>query len=54
MELAMNAVDFGLSGGMRMPWPKYLGILAIGEIAGFAAAFLYNAWRLRRTGKACH
>jgi hypothetical protein len=56
MELAMNAVDLGLSGGMRMqlPWASYLGILLVGEVAGFAAAFPYNWWRLARFGRSCH
>jgi len=56
MEIAMNAVDLGLTGGMRMqlPWAGYLGILLIGEVAGFAAAFPYNWWRLARLGRSCH
>jgi len=56
MEIAMNAVDLGLTGGMRMqlPWASYLGILLIGEAAGFAAAFPYNWWRLARFGRSCH
>ena len=56
MEITMNVVDLGLSGGMRMqlPWISYLGILAIGEVAGFLVAFPYNAWRLLTTGRACH
>lgn len=55
MELAMNVVDLGLTGGMRMglPWPAYLRILAGGEVAGFLVPLPYNAWRLAR-GHACH
>jgi len=56
MEIAMNTVDLGLTGGMRMrlPWASYLGILLSGEVAGFAAAFPYNWWRLARFGRSCH
>jgi hypothetical protein len=56
MEVAMNVVDLGLSGGMRMtlPWAQYLGVLALGEVAGFLVPLPYNHWRLRYLGKACH
>ena len=56
MEIAMNVVDLGVSGGMRMtlPWQQYAGVLALGEIAGFLVPLPYNWWRLRYFGKACH
>jgi hypothetical protein len=56
MEIAMNVVDLGVSGGMRMalPWSQYFGVLALGEIAGFLVPLPYNWWRLRYFGKACH
>lgn len=55
MELAMNAVDLGLGAGgpMHLGWGPYLGVLALGEVAGFAAAYPYNLWRLRH-GRSCH
>lgn len=55
METAMNIVDLGLTGGNRMHLtvPTYIGILALGEIAGFLVPLPYNVWRLKH-GKACH
>ena len=46
----------GLTGGMRaaLGWSTYAGILALGELAGFAVAWPYNAWRLKAYGLACH
>lgn len=55
METAMNLVDLGLTGGNRahLGIGEYLGILALGEIAGFLIPWPYNAWRLKH-GRACH
>jgi hypothetical protein len=55
MEVAMNLVDLGLTGGNRahLSIAGYLGILALGEIAGFLVPWPYNAWRLSQ-GRACH
>ncbi len=55
METAMNLVDVVLTGGNRMhlPWLSYVGVLAIGECAGFLLPWPFNAWRLAR-GQACH
>jgi hypothetical protein len=55
METAMNLVDLGLTGGNRahLDVGTYLGILALGEVAGFLVPWPYNAWRLKH-GRACH
>jgi hypothetical protein len=55
MEVAMNLVDLGLTGGNRahLAVADYLGILALGEIAGFLVPWPYNARRLKH-GRACH
>ena len=50
MEIAMNAVDFILTGGAVL----YLWILPVMFAAGFVAAVPYNYWRLKALGKACH
>ncbi len=55
MEVAMNAVDLGLTGGDRshLDFADYLGVLVLGQVAGFLVPWPYNAWRLKH-GKACH
>ncbi len=55
METAMNLVDLGLTGGNRahLSVSAYLGILALGEVAGFLVPWPYNAWRLQH-GRTCH
>jgi hypothetical protein len=55
MEAAMNLFDLGLTGGNRahLALVDYLGILALGEIAGFLVPWPYNAWRLTH-GHGCH
>ena len=50
MEIAMNAVDFILTGGAVL----YQWILPVMFAAGFVAAVPYNYWRLKALGKACH
>lgn len=56
MELAMNATDWWLMGGMRMPidsagyWLAWLPALAV----GFLAPLPYNYHQLRRHGRSCH
>lgn len=55
MELAENAVDYHLTGGMiSFEDPKFwvAAMLSIG--AGFLAPLPYNYARLRKYGKACH
>jgi hypothetical protein len=55
MEIAMNCIDLGLTGGNRMHLglPSYLGVLTLGALAGFLVPWPYNAWRLAH-GRACH
>lgn len=50
MELAMNIVDYYLTGGLRLSWGVLPPILA----AGFIFPMPYNYWRLEALGKACH
>ena len=50
MELAMNLVDFWLTGGAKLTW----WIIPIMLIAGFITPLSYNYWRLKALGKACH
>ena len=50
MEIAMNTVDYLLTGGARLTW----WVLPIMWIAGFITPLPYNYWRLKALGKACH
>ena len=50
MELAMNLVDFWLTGGARLTW----WVIPLMLIAGFVTPLPYNYWRLKALGKACH
>ena len=50
MEVAMNAVDYGLTGGARLT----LAVLPLMWMAGFITPLPYNYWRLKALGKACH
>ena len=50
MEVAMNAVDWILTGGARLTW----WVLPIMLAAGFITPLPYNYWRLKALGKACH
>ncbi|KAJ5711442.1 hypothetical protein N7488_005598 [Penicillium malachiteum] len=55
MEIAENAVDYHLTGGLvAFDDPKFwlAAVLSIG--AGFLAPLPYNYVRLRKYGKACH
>lgn len=55
MELAENAVDYHLTGGVvAFEDPKFwtAAVLSIG--AGYLAPLPYNYLRLRKYGKACH
>ena len=50
MEVAMNAVDWFLTGGALLTW----WVIPIMLIAGFITPWPYNYWRLKKWGKACH
>lgn len=50
MEVAMNLVDYFLTGGARLTWWVIPPMLA----AGFITPLPYNYWRLKALGKACH
>ena len=50
MEVAMNAVDWTLTGGAILTW----WVIPIMLIAGFITPWPYNYWRLKKWGKACH
>ena len=50
MEVAMNAVDYGMTGGARLDWH----VLPFMWAAGFITPLPYNYWRLKALGKACH
>ena len=53
MEVAENAVEMQMTGGDFSDPVAYLAILP-SCAAGFAAAWPYNYYQLRRHGKACH
>jgi len=50
MEVAMNAIDWFLTGGARLTW----WVVPIMLAAGFVTPWPYNYWRLKKWGKACH
>lgn len=50
METAMNFADFGMMGGPALSFE----VLPYTVGAGFAAAWPYNYWRLKKYGKCCH
>ena len=50
MEVAMNAIDWILTGGAKLTW----WVLPIMLTAGFITPLPYNYWRLKALGKACH
>jgi hypothetical protein len=55
MELAENAVDYHLTGGVvQVSDPAFWGAAVVSIAAGFLAPLPYNFIRLRRYGKACH
>ena len=49
MELAMNAVDVALAGGILVWW-----VIPLMLIAGFLTPLPYNYYRLKKYGLACH
>lgn len=55
MELAENAVDYYLTGGVvQMQSPAFWGAALLALCAGFVTPLPYNYVRLRKYGKACH
>lgn len=55
MELAENAVDLHLTGGVFAPHePAWWGALAAALVAGFVTPLPYNYYMLKRWAKACH
>lgn len=55
MELAENAVDYHLTGGVvAFEDPLFWGAAVLSIGAGFLAPLPYNYARLRKYGKACH
>ena len=50
MELAMNSVDYWLTGGAILTW----WVMPIMLVAGFITPLPYNYWRLKALGKSCH
>ncbi|CAG8930860.1 unnamed protein product [Penicillium salamii] len=55
MELAENAVDYHLTGGVvAFDDPLFWGAAVLSIGAGFLAPLPYNYARLRKYGKACH
>jgi len=50
MEIAMNMVDWWLTGGAKLTW----WVIPIMLIAGFLTPWPYNCWRLKKYNIACH
>ena len=50
MEIAMNTVDWWLTGGANLNW----GIIPVMLIAGFITPWPYNYWRLKKFDLTCH
>jgi hypothetical protein len=50
MEIAMNIVDWGLTGGANLTW----WIIPIMLIVGFVTPWPYNYWRLKKFNLVCH
>ena len=50
MEIAMNTVDWWLTGGANLTW----WVIPIMLIVGFITPWPYNYWRLKTFDLACH
>ena len=50
MEIAMNATDYFLTGGVILTWWVVPIMLAV----GFVTPWPYNYWRLKKFNEACH
>lgn len=55
MELAENAVDYYLTGGVvQLDSPIFWLAAFVSVVAGFLTPLPYNYHRLRKYGRACH
>jgi hypothetical protein len=50
MEIAMNIVDWVLTGGANLTW----WVTPIMLVVGFVTPWPYNYWRLKKFNLACH
>ncbi|MDG2187909.1 MAG: DUF4396 domain-containing protein [Hyphomicrobiales bacterium] len=50
MEITMNTVDWGLTGGAKLTW----WVIPIMICSGFLSAWPYNYWRLKKYNLSCH
>jgi len=50
MEIAMNIVDWVLTGGANLTWR----VMPIMLVFGFVTPWPYNYWRLKKFNLACH
>mgnify|MGYP001243397667 FL=1 len=50
MEIAMNTVDWWLTGGANLNW----WIIPVMLISGFITPWPYNYWRLKNFDLSCH
>ena len=50
MEISMNIVDWGLTGGASLTW----WVIPIMLIVGFLTPWPYNYWRLKKFNLSCH
>ena len=50
MEVTMNIVDWGLTGGAKLTW----WVMPIMICSGFLSAWPYNYWRLKKYNLSCH
>ncbi len=50
MEIAMNIVDWVLTGGANLTW----WVMPIMLVVGFVTPWPYNYWRLKKFNLACH
>ena len=50
MELAMNLVDYLITGGAIFKW----SVLPVALFFGFITPWPFNYWRLKKLAKACH
>ena len=50
MEVTMNIVDWGLTGGAKLTW----WVIHIMICSGFLSAWPYNYWRLKKYNLSCH